>query len=446
MVTRYFSIFHFAIAAVVSGGVISEAATNPPAPVKIPKVTRGPYLQSGTPHSVVVRWRTDEMTKSMLRYGIDPLQLTNTAQSAGVLSEHVVLVRNLKPQTKYFYSIGTDKLTLSTGPDHFFVTSPLPGTAQPTRIWVIGDAGTRGAKQRAVRYAYEQFAGDRHTDLWLMLGDNAYPDGTDEQYQGAVFDMYRDLLRKSVVWPTVGNHDAISATSDTQSGVYFDLFTLPTLGQAGGLPSGTEAYYAFDFANIHFICLDSHDTDRSPNGAMLTWLKHDLASTRQHWIFAFWHHPVYSKGSHDSDNDNDSGARMRDMRTNALPILEAAGVDLVLNGHSHNYERSFLLDGHYGRSETLKPEMKKNAGDGRPDGQGAYAKVTLGPGVHEGAVYVVAGSSGQASGGTLDHPAMFISLNELGSLILDVNSNRLDAVFLDYKGSRRDYFTIIKGQ
>jgi hypothetical protein len=64
---------------------------------------------------------------------------------------------------------------------------------------------------------------------------------------------------------------------------------------------------------------------------------------------------------------------------------------------------------------------------------------------HEGAVYAVAGSSGQATGGALNHPAMFVSLNSLGSLVLDVNGNRLDAAFLDQAGVRRDYFTILKG-
>jgi hypothetical protein len=103
-----------------------------------------------------------------------------------------------------------------------------------------------------------------------MLGDNAYSTGTDEEHQIAVFDIYRDILKTSVVWPTLGNHDAGSAASITQSGVYYDIFTLPTMGQAGGLMSGTEAYYSFDYGNVHYVCLNSQDTDRSPNGAMLT--------------------------------------------------------------------------------------------------------------------------------------------------------------------------------
>jgi hypothetical protein len=89
--------------------------------------------------------------------------------------------------------------------------------------------------------------------------------------------------------------------------------------------------------------------------------------------------------------------------------------------------------------------MKKDGGSGRPDVSGAYTKPTLGPGTHEGAVYAVAGSSGQISGGLLNHPAMFISLNNLGSMVLDVNGDTLDAKFLRENGEVWDYFRIVKG-
>ena len=274
-----------------------------------------------------------------------------------------------------------------------------------------------------------------------MLGDNAYGDGTDGQYQDAVFDMYPELLRQTPLWPTLGNHDGHTASSDTQTGPYYDIFTLPTNAEAGGLASGTEAYYSFDYANIHFVCLNSHDVNRSPNGAMMTWLQNDLAATDKQWVIAFWHHPPYSKGSHDSDSES----HLRDMRENALPILESFDVDLVMSGHSHSYERSFLIDGHYGRSDTLTAVMIIDGGDGRDTGDGAYDKPGLVGPPNQGAVYAVAGSSGKTSGGDLDHPVMFISLRRLGSMVLDVSSNRLDAIFLDDAGSVNDQFTMVKG-
>jgi hypothetical protein len=208
--------------------------------------------------------------------------------------------------------------------------------------------------------------------------------------------------------------------------------------------SGTEAYYSFDYANIHFVCLDSHDSDRRPGGAMLTWLEQDLAATQQDWIIAYFHHPPYTKGSHDSDDRKDSDGRLHDMRELVVPVLEAGGADLVLAGHSHSYERSYLMDGHYGDSKSLRPFMIRSRSDGRELVGGAYEKPRPGNAPHDGTIYAVAGSSGQTGGGRLNHPVMFLSLNELGSLMLDVNGGRLDAMFIDDRARRRDQFTIRK--
>src|SRR5678815_4465377 len=405
-------------------------------------VTRGPYLQIGTPNSTVVRWRTNVATDSRVSIGTTQGSLATNTDDASLTTEHEVIVSNLSPATKYFYSVGSTTQALAgNDANHFFVTAPVAGTTTPARIWVLGDSGTANATAQAVRNAYLNFTGATYTNLWLMLGDNAYESGTDSEYQSAVFDMYPTVLRQSVLWPALGNHDTAQSSNPPASLPYFAMFTLPTAAQAGGIASGTEKYYSFDYANIHFICLDSMTSDRSANGPMATWLRADLASSTRQWTIAFWHHPPYSKGSHDSDTD----PILAEMRQNFLPILEEAGVDLVLAGHSHSYERSFLIDGHYGLSSTFTAAMKKDGGSGRADGTGAYNKATLGPGPHEGAVYAVAGSSGQISGGTLNHPAMFISLNNLGSMVLDVNGDTLDAKFLREDGVIADYFRVVKG-
>ncbi len=406
-------------------------------------VSRGPYLQTETATSIIVRWRTDTATDSVVRYGTSPSQLNNAVSVAGTSTEHTVLITTLTADTRYYYSVGNTAGALEGGSvDYSFVTAPVPGTAKPTRIWVIGDSGTANANARAVRDAYKTYTGSQPTDLWLMLGDNAYNDGTDSQYQNAVFDTYPELLQQVVVWPVLGNHDGHSADSATESGPYYDIFDLPRAAEAGGISSGTEAYYAFDYGNIHFIALDSFETDRSVSGAMLTWLENDLLANDKPWVIAFWHHPPYTKGSHNSDTESN----LVDMRQNALPILENYGVDLILSGHSHSYERSMLIDGHYGLSSTLTNTMILNAGSGRSDTtDGAYSKTDGVAIPTEGAVYAVAGSSGKISGGALNHPAMYISLNLLGSMVIDVNANQLDARFLDSTGIVQDYFTLLKG-
>jgi hypothetical protein len=406
-------------------------------------VTVGPFLQIGTPDGVTIRWRTNVPVDTRVDLGPSPGSLTLAYEELVDRLNHIVPLSGLDPDTRYYYSFGASTFPLGgDDTDHFFMTPPPTGSTRSIRIWVIGDSGQPGSDQQNVKNAYLAHPGADATDFWMMLGDNAYDSGTEAEYQAAVWDAYPELLNKYPLWPTRGNHDVVRVGGNND---YLNFFTLPMNGEAGGVASGSESYYSFDFANIHFVCLDSEGSDRSPTGAMLLWLVADLAATTADWTIAYWHHPPYTKGSHDSDNAGDSGGRMRDMRENVLPILESHGVDLVLSGHSHSYERSFLLDGHYDVSSTLEPSMILDGGNGRIGGDGAYEKPTTGATPNEGAVYITAGSSSKISGGPLNHPVMITSLNELGSVVLDVAGDRLDASFIDDAGATDDFFTIRKG-
>jgi len=399
-------------------------------------LTRGPYLQLSTPTSITIRWQSGEPGTSLVRYGTSPDHLDLRMQEQAATTEHEVQLTNLRPDTRYYYSIRTSTSTLAGGPDCSFRTSPLIGTERKTRVWLIGDSGLRGAAQQRVQQAYDAYSNGAETDVWLLLGDNAYTTGTSPQYQAGFFDPYAARLRSTVVWPSRGNHDE---TRGGPGNDYYDFFTLPTAGEAGGTPSRTEAWYSFDFANVHFVCLDAERFE----SRMIEWLRSDLAATDQDWVIAYWHHPPYSKGSHNSDSDE----VMTRARRQIVPVLEEGGVDLVAGGHSHSYERSFLLDRHYGTSGSLTRSMILDGGDGGPDGDGPYRKPTYGrPAPHEGTVYVVVGSSSKLSGGRLDHRAHARSLNVLGSLVIEVSGNRLDAAFVDDQRRVADRFTIVKGK
>ena len=202
-------------------------------------LTRGPYLQIGTPTSVVVRWRTNNATNSRVRYSTNPNDLFSLVDASTITTEHNLTLSGLLSGTKYYYSVGSTSDTVGIGPDYFFITAPDAGTAKKSRIWVIGDAGTADANQRAVRDAYYAYTDTIHTELWVMLGDNAYENGSQSEYQAAVFDMYPTMLRKSVLWPAFGNHDAGFASSTTQTGPFYGIFTLPANGEAGGVATGT---------------------------------------------------------------------------------------------------------------------------------------------------------------------------------------------------------------
>lgn len=424
-----------------ASGDIGYAEWGSCAPASSASLTRGPYLQMQTDDGIIVRWRTDLATDSVVRYGATPGNLDQIVTVAGSRTEHEVQLTGLGADTSWYYSVGETAGTVAGDSSYHFSTAPTQGLPADSRFWILGDSGTANANARSVRDAYKAWAAGDPADMVLMLGDNAYNDGTDAEYQAAVFDTYPEVLRQLPLFSTLGNHDGHTADSATQSGPYYDIFNLPANAEIGGLLSGTEAYYSFDYANVHFVCLDSYETDRSPGGAMMTWLQNDLALNTQPWVIAFWHHPPYTKGSHDSDTEG----RLIDMRQNALPLLEDWGVDLTLSGHSHSYERSYLIDGHYGSSLTLDPVANVlDPGDGREGSDGAYEKPDSIAAARAGAVYAVAGSSGKISSAAVDHPAMFVNLIELGSMVLDVSGNRLDATFLDDAGVVRDTFTIVK--
>jgi hypothetical protein len=233
-------------------------------------LTRLPYLQLSTPNSIVVRWRTDSDVESCVQYSQQPADLITWTPFCDNLptTEHRVQLDGLMPDTKYFYAIGNPTDRLAGGDAvHFFVTAP--STSKLTRIWVLGDSGTADANALAVRDSYFAFTAgqNRHTDLWLMLGDNAYggspspspcdngypaDDGSDARYQSSVFNLYADLLNKAVLWPTIGNHDTAGCREWEEGGIaYHRIFSLPR----PDIGRQTEDYYSFNYGNLHFISL-----------------------------------------------------------------------------------------------------------------------------------------------------------------------------------------------
>ena len=379
-------------------------------------IVRGPYLQKGTTTSVVVKWRTDTNDSSIIEFSTDTSFSSKiTSSDATPKTEHELEITGLLPNTKYFYRIGIDGSLLIGSPDLYFKTHPTSGTSQPYRFWVLGDCGTANTDAENVRDAYYTYVANNNydTDGILLLGDNAYPDGSDTEYQAAFFDMYPDKLKNTIAWSCLGNHEG-----QYNASVYYDIFTFPESGESGGMSSGTESYYSFDYGNIHFIVLNSFNESRQENDPMYSWALSDIQNTSQDWIVALWHHPPYSKGSHDSDNggNNMSGSDVEliQMRENFLPMLEANGVDLVLGGHSHAYERSYLLNGHYGLSDSFHLHDNTiggtGSGDGKINGDGAYSKTSIGDDTDLGTVYVVTGSAGKKSVGSLDHEAMYYSI------------------------------------
>ncbi|MCB9256892.1 MAG: metallophosphoesterase [Chitinophagales bacterium] len=430
-------------------------------------ITRGPYLQTPTSSDIIVIWRTSSPTNSTVWYGADPNALNNQINQSASVNQHVVQIPNLQAYTKYYYAVGYGNTMLST-PDsnHYFITSPLPYTEQNIRIWATGDFGKGNQGQIETKQSFENYtrAQGIDPDIWIWLGDNAYQDGKDSEYQSNVFGLagYSDIFSWLPFWPSPGNHDyntiwsnngilgipyTLSSISD-HDGPYYDIVDVPEQAEAGGYPSTHEVFYSFDYGNTHLLSLNSevyHITNNNVLNQMKTFIHQDLQQNDKDWVIAYWHQPPYSKGSHDSDDFYEDV--MKDMREEIVPILESYDVDLIICGHSHVYERSYLIHGHYDYSNTFNPSMIIDNSDGNKANGNAYIKNSFSS-APQGTVYAVVGNAGSSEGNIgSPHPVMssvYSGDGNYGSLILDVYKNEIRGRHLASTGQIVDDFSIIK--
>jgi hypothetical protein len=433
-------------------------------------ITRGPYLQMGSQTGITVRWRTGIATNSRITYGTAFGTYTNTVDDATVTTEHVVNLTGLTADTKYFYTVGSTTATQQATALNYFTTVPLDNTTRKLRFLGLGDCGNASTNQIDVKNAALQYIGANEIDGLFTIGDNAYNSGLDAEFQLEFFDIYKnDLLLNKKLYPTPGNHDYGNSSANTgvRNNAYYNSFTLPTAGQIGGLASGTEAYYSYNIGSVHFVSLDSYGREDGnttkmydTSGAQATWLKNDLAANTKRWTVVYFHHPPYTKTSHTSDTESDLIA----IRERFITILERFGVDLVIAGHAHGYERSYLLKNYYNTVASPLLDANFNAAlhtatgnkqNGRYDATANSCAYSYNDGqFNHGSVYIVSGSAGQLGGTTAGYPhdAMYYSnVTNGGSFYFEVDSNRLDAKFLSYSGTGatvtpvvRDQFTIFK--
>ena len=416
----------------------ADCSTSAPAPERA-------FLQKVGAESAVVRWRGG---RSVLCAGETADDLSRIFEAELIDGHRSVRIDGLAPDRQYFYEVGDQVRSFRTAPD----AGTLPSDGR-VHVWIIGDSGTAGERNSegelehegeaaAVRdgfrrYNAEQGAGEP-VDLFLLLGDSAYPAGLDEQWQESFFDVYPDLAASAMTVPTIGNHEmgyglidlcqlrsllpprataacekgplfrplgGASSASDPMTydedgdGVpsgagppYLKIFDLPADGEIGGVASGTELYYSLDYGPLHVISLDSQlsNGNSEKRAVMAAWLKRDLEANALPWTVVIFHHPPYSKGA---NHDSDTEQREIDMRTNFGPLLERHGVDVVYSGHAHSYERSWSLQGHVGASGTFSAERHALLAEGEP----AFGGVERPYPQAQRTVYTVAGNSGHVT-------------------------------------------------
>lgn len=418
------------------------------------KIIRGPYLQKPGATSMTVQWRTDENGVGKVTFREEGTAQVFTLNEAAATRNHIVTLTGLKPATTYTYTVGTETRVLSEGKNNYFKTFPAGEQSKPLRIWAMGDFGDFTKQeyinnQNGVYASFKKHNRNADLDLWMWLGDNAYCCGRDEQYQTGVFEYFSpDLFTKTPIVSVPGNHEYYfaSGSEKTRAIPYFDIVSTPVNGENGGVPSGNEAYYSFDAGDVHFVALDSYGLDDglplyNLESRQYKWMVQDLAAPRKtKWTIVFLHNPPHTKRSHDSDFEPD----LIETRRVLVPMFDYFKVDLVLSGHSHTYERSYLVYHYTGNSQEFNPNthvVQKTKAFYTKDSPPIINK-------DEGTLYAVVGSAGRLdwNGKPDAHPVSVYANKDVGgSLLLTVDDNRLDGKWMCADGEIRDNFTVFKG-
>jgi hypothetical protein len=236
----------------------------------------------------------------------------------------------LQENTLYHYSIGS-------GPDHTFHT-PLPRGSSGFTVLAEGDIGDAGTYSR-VGIVQSQMA-DQHADFALMVGDLTYGNA---HGQAAVDRHFNDVMvwsQDAAYMPAWGNHEWDSSGDDLRN--YKGRFDFPNPQTSPGSPAVSccgEDWYWFDYGNVRFIAYPE-----PWSGAWSDWrtkastlMDQAQADAAIKFIVTIGHRPAYSSGHHPGDNT----------LANYLGALGAAHSKYVLNinGHSHNYERTYPQSG-----------------------------------------------------------------------------------------------------
>jgi len=392
------------------------------------EVNLTPYLQLATTNSILVKYKTIEKEKGCVNVYLSSGPKIYCEKNKS--RRHTIKISNLEPDTSYKYEVISNLIDIDNTKREFTTLSLDKEKIQ--RIWVIGDSGSDNQfTNNSISGMENRLAGNK-VDIFMTLGDNAGSSGTQEEYKNTFFKSFKNIIKTNVTWCIAGNHDSGSEN-------FYDTFTFPQNGEAGGYPSNSEKFYSFNQGDIHIVMLDTQQLLFTYE-EVWNWLKKDLKNNKQLWTIIAFHHPPYTKGSHDSDDEDDSDGRMFIMREYFNPLFETYNVDLVLSGHSHVYERSHLINGHYEDSHNFSSSNIIEENDNFN-----YTKCSNNK--NNGTIYNVAGSTAKGSYNinrqTDIHPALPIKFISQGSVLITINKNVLKSEFIG-ANSILDTYTITK--
>jgi predicted phosphodiesterase len=447
-----------------------------------------PYVQIGkqaSPTSMQVLWHVAEAEANWtVEYKITA---TDTWMNATNIRFNKVAVKgiephrvyhasldNLVPGAKFLYRINKDDKQVFTTE-----AQAIKSKEQPYRFVVMGDIGAETIDQKKLA----QRAYLEKPDFVAVPGDIVYENGLISEYNKKFWPVYNadkadstgaPIMRSIPFIAAVGNHDAESRDMDkTPDALAYYLFFDQPLngpkGEEGGaiipvlkgseankknfLDAAGETYpvmsnYSFDYGNAHWTVIDADTYVDWTDKQLIDWVATDLAISKEAtWHFVMFHHPGFN-----SSIDHYEQQQMRLL----APIFEKGKVDVVFNGHVHNYQRTYPM--------TFTPAKKGTLMVGGKDGKTVRGRVV--PGLWKldkkfdgktitkanGVIYVITGAGGQdlynpEQEKDFDSWQKFTSnfISTVHSLTLvNIAGKKMELKQLDINGKQLDTFTLTK--
>jgi hypothetical protein len=285
-----------------------------------PDLHIAPYLQNVTTTGITIMWETKETTIGKVVYGQKD-KLDQSVSETTPVKIHEVHLTGLSENTAYHYQVQYDKEALTPAA---FRTAPAPGTKN-WRLVVYGD--NRSNPDTHARNVQQVMK--LNPSIVLNSGDLVARGTEYKQWKEQYFDPLRGLSEYVPIFPCLGNHER-------NADHYYNYTSVPN--------ENDEVYYSFDYANAHIISLNSNTRDApfQLGDAQTEWLIKDLkANQDKQWTIVFFHHPLFR--CHPTRG-------ITQQRWVWQPIFDEYGVDLVVNGHDHYYQRTYAIGNYTGEA------------------------------------------------------------------------------------------------
>ncbi|MBI5524735.1 MAG: metallophosphoesterase family protein [Deltaproteobacteria bacterium] len=309
-------------AGVDTGPVCTDLDGGTPIPLETdPVFVKGPYLMYTSQTSVVVMWETPEAAGSTVEYGPTEALGSSVAgtekgpEAGDEGTVHELSVTGLLPGAEYFYRAGD--ATAWSAVHRFRTAAPQ---ATPFRFAALADTQSHPEVHSRLIPLIAAWGPSFVVHAGDEIGDGSSAAG----WQTEFFDVIRPLAHRIPYFVAVGNHEK-------DHDLFYRFVSYPT---------EQESYYTFTWGDVFFVAIDSNKYIFGTLDPQHAWIDEQLKTPEAKaakWRVAAFHEPAYSESWGGCTFEGNPA-----IRSALIPLLEQSGINLIINGHTHEYERGYL--------------------------------------------------------------------------------------------------------